>query len=76
MACLYEYGAEIETSIDKMWTSLNAVQIYIVHTRWLVSRELDGGHSLVKIIIPAKLKNAIMNELKGKGITKEYLLPD
>lgn len=51
MACLYEYGAEIETSIDKMWTSLNAVQIYIVHTRWLVSRELDGGHPLVKIII-------------------------
>ena len=26
--------------------------------------------------IKCKLKNAIMNELKGRGITKEYLLPD
>ncbi len=74
--CLYVCGVKFETPIDKMWTSVNAGQNIFCPHEVVVPRELDGGHSLVKIIIPAKLKNAVMNELKSKGITKEYLLPD
>ncbi len=69
-------GVKFETPIDEMRTTLNAGDNIICPHEVAVPRELDGGHSLVKIIIPAKLKNAIMNELKSKGITKEYLLPD
>ncbi len=74
--CLYVCGVKFETPIDEMRTSVNAGQNIFCPHEVVVPRELDGGHSLVKIIIPAKLKNAIMNELKSKGITKEYLLPD
>ena len=74
--CLYVCGVKFETPIDEMRTSMNAGQNIFCPHDVVAPRELDGGHSLVKIIIPAKLKNAIMNELKGKGITKEYLLPD
>lgn len=69
-------GVKFETPIDEMRTTLNAGDNIICPHEVAVPRELDGGHSLVKIIIPTKLKNAIMNELKSKGITKEYLLPD
>ena len=69
-------GVKFETPIDEMRTTLNAGDNIICPHEVAVPRELDRGHSLVKIIIPAKLKNAIMNELKSKGITKEYLLPD
>lgn len=69
-------GVKFETPIDEMRTTLNAGDNIICPHEVAVPRELDGGYSLVKIIIPAKLKNAIMNELKSKGITKEYLLPD
>lgn len=74
--CLYVCGVKFETPIDKMRTSLNAGDNIFCPHEVVVPRELDGGHSLVKIIIPAKLKNAILNELKRKGITKEYLLPN
>lgn len=67
-------GVKFETPIDKMRTSMNAGQNIFCPHDVVAPRELDGGHSLVKIIIPAELKNAIMNELKSKGITKEYLL--
>ena len=59
--CLYVCGVKFETPIDEMRTSLNAGDNIICPHEVAVPRELDGGHSLVKIIIPAKLKNAIMN---------------
>ena len=72
----YMCGVKFETPIDKMRTSMNAGQNIFCPHDVVAPRELDGGYSLVKIIIPAKFKNAIMNELKSKGITKEYLLPN
>ena len=38
-------------------------------------KELDKGSFLVKIIIPAKIKSIIMEQLAQKGITTEYLFP-
>lgn len=37
-------------------------------------KELDGDKFLVKVVIPARLKNVIMKQLEEKGITKEALL--
>lgn len=54
--CLYVCGVKFETPIDEMRTSLNAGDNIICPHEVAVPRELDGGHSLVKIIIPAKLK--------------------
>lgn len=67
---------KFETSIDRMRTSMNAGKNIFCPHEVVVPRELDEGYSLAKIIIPAKLKNAVMNELKSKGITKEYLSPN
>lgn len=74
--CLYVCGVKFETPIDDMRTSLNAGENIFCPHEVEVPRELDGGRSLVKIVIPAKLKNEIMNVLKSQGITKEYLLPN
>ena len=52
--CLYVCGVKFETPIDKMRTSLNAGDNIFCPHEVVVPRELDGGHSLVKIIIPAK----------------------
>lgn len=49
-------GVKFETPIDEMRTTLNAGDNIICPHEVAVPRELDGGHSLVKIIIPAKLK--------------------
>lgn len=66
----YMCGVKFETPIDKMRTSMNAGQNIFCPHDVVAPRELDGGYSLVKIIIPAKFKNAIMNELKSKELRK------
>jgi len=73
--CLYVCGVKFETPIDKMRTSVNAGNNILCPHEPEVPKELDGGNFLVKVVIPARLKNVIMKQLEAKGITKEALLP-
>ena len=66
---------KFETPIDKMRTSINAGDNILCPHEPETPKELDGGKFLVKLVIPAKLKNMIMKQLEEKGITKESLLP-
>lgn len=74
--CLYVCGVKFETPIDEMRTSINAGNNIICPHEVVVPRELNRGTFLVKIIIPAGLKNVIMKQLAEKGITREFLLPN
>ena len=73
--CLYVCGVKFETPIDKMRTSVNAGNNILCPNEPEAPKELDGGNFLVKVVIPARLKNVIMKQLEEKGITKEALLP-
>ena len=73
--CLYVCGVKFETPVDNMRTSINAGDNIFLPHDIVVPKELDRGRFLVKVIIPAKLKSVIMEQLREKGITKEYLLP-
>lgn len=73
--CLYVCGVKFETPIDKMRTSVNAGNNILCPHEPEAPKELDGGNFLVKVVIPARLKNVIMKQLEEKGITKEALLP-
>ncbi len=73
--CLYVCGVKFETPIDKMRTSRNAGNNIFCPHEVVVPKELDKGTSLVKIIIPAKIKGALMGQLAQKGITREHLFP-
>ena len=66
---------KFETPIDKMRTSINTGDNILCPHEPEASKELDGGNFLVKVVIPARLKNVIMKQLEEKGITKEALLP-
>ena len=71
--CLYVCGVKFETPIDKMRTSVNAGNNILCPHEPEAPKELDGGNFLVKVVIPARLKNVIMKQLEEKGITKEAL---
>lgn len=73
--CLYVCGVKFETPIDKMRTSVNAGNNILCPHEPEAPKELAGGDFLVKVVIPARLKNVIMKQLEEKGITKEALLP-
>lgn len=73
--CLYVCGVKFETPIDKMRTSVNAGNNILCPHEPEAPKELDRGNFLVKVVIPARLKNVIMKQLEEKGITKEALLP-
>lgn len=73
--CLYVCGVKFETPIDKMRTSVNAGNNILCPHEPEAPKELDGDKFLVKVVIPARLKNVIMKQLEEKGITKEALLP-
>lgn len=59
-----------------MRTSVNAGNNILCPHEVVVPKELEGGNFLVKIVIPARLKRVIMEQLEEKGITKDSLLPD
>ena len=69
------YGVKFETPIDKMRTSRYAGDNIFCPHEVVAPKELDKGNFLVKIIIPAKIKSIIMEQLAQKGITTEYLFP-
>lgn len=73
--CLYVCGVKFETPIDKMRTSRYAVDNIFCPHEVVALKELNKGSFLVKIIIPAKIKSIIMEQLAQKGITTEYLFP-
>lgn len=73
--CLYVCGVKFETPIDKMRTSRYAGDNIFCPHEVVAPKELDKGSFLVKIIIPAKIKSIIMEQLAQKGITTEYLFP-
>ena len=56
-----------------MRTSVNAGNNILCPHEPEAPKELDGGNFLVKVVIPARLKNVIMKQLEEKGITKEAL---
>ena len=72
--CLYVCGVKFETPIDKMRTSVNAGNNILCPHEPEAPKELDGDKFLVKVVIPARLKNVIMKQLEEKGMTKEALL--
>lgn len=74
--CLYVCGVKFETPIDEMRTSVNAGNNILCPHEVVVPKELERGNFLVKIVIPARLKSVIMEQLEEKGITKDSLLPD
>lgn len=74
--CLYVCGVKFETPIDKMRTSSSAGNNIFCPHEVVPPKELDGGNTLVKVIIPSRLKCAIMKHLEEKGITEKFLLPE
>lgn len=51
---------KFETPIDKMRTSVNAGDNILCPHEPEAPKELHGGKFLVKVVIPARLKNVIM----------------
>ena len=74
--CLYVCGVKFETPIDKMRTSVNAGNNILCPHEPEAPKELAGGNFLVKVVIPARLKNVIMKQLEEKGITKKLVDED
>lgn len=73
---LYVCGVEFETPVYEMQTSSRAGKNIFYPNKIIVPDELNGGNSLVKIIIPADFKCEILKMLKKKNITEKYLLPN
>lgn len=73
--CLYVCGVKFKTPIEQMRISINAGNNIFYPHQVVTPEELNYGNSLVKIIIPAKLKQTVMLKLKNKGITEEFLFP-
>lgn len=72
---LYVCGVKFKTPIEQMRTSFNAGNNIFYPRHVVVPEELNHGNFLVKIIIPADLKQKVMLKLKEEGITEEFLFP-
>lgn len=72
---LYVCGVKFKTPIEQMRSSLNAGNNIFYPRQVVTPEELNHGDFLVKIIIPADLKQKVMLKLEEEGITEKFLFP-
>lgn len=75
--CFYICSVKFEHELDKQdrWQSRAGNQVFFPESA-IVPESLKSKSPLVKLIIPHELKPSILEHLKRKGVTKEYLFPD
>lgn len=75
--CFFVCGVEFDPKLSSTdhWFSRAGRCHFYPHSA-AVPLDLRNGHTLVKVIIAKKCKQSILQHLKSKGITYDYLLPE